>query len=301
MHVVIGGASGFLGSALVSHLRDEGHQVTRLVRSGSPGPDASLWDPSQGRVDQVLIDRADAVVNLSGASIARWPRTSSYKKELWLSRVDATTTLAKAVAASDSPTVLLSGSAMGIYGADRGQEPLTEGAAHGDGFLADLCVAWEAAAEPAVQAGQRVCLLRTGLPLDDEGGLLGPMLLPFKAGLGPRLGKGTQRMSVMSRRDWVRAVAFLLERDDLSGPVNLSLPDAPTNAEFTDALGDALGRPTFLVAPAPALKVALGALSDDLLGSLRMVPAALQAAGFVFEDPDLRSALASALADDRAS
>lgn len=296
MHVVVGGASGFLGTALVAHLRDEGHQVTRLVRSGTPGPDASVWDPAAGRIDQVLIDRADAVVNLSGATIARWPRTESYKKTLWSSRVDSTTTITKAVAASSTPTVLLSGSAMGIYGADRGDERLTESASRGDGFLADLCVAWEGATAPAEQAGQRVVHLRTGLPLDDEGGLLGPMLLPFKLGLGPRLGKGRQRMSVMSRRDWVRAVAFLLERDDVRGPVNLSLPEAPTNAEFTRALGQALGRPTVLVAPAPILRTALGALSDDLLGSLRMVPQVLLDAGFVFEDPDLPTALRSALA-----
>lgn len=295
MHVVVGGASGFLGSALVAHLRSEGHQVTRLVRSGTPGPEASLWDPASGRIDQVLVDRADAVVNLSGATIARWPRTRRYKKELWSSRVDATTTLARAVAASSSPTVLLSGSAMGIYGADRGAERLTESTAPGQGFLAELCVAWEAATLPAQEAGHRVVHLRTGLPLAKDGGLLGPLLLPFKAGLGPRLGNGRQYVSVMSRRDWVRAVAFLLEHDDVSGPVNLSLPDPPTNAAFTDALGDALGRPTFLVAPAPVLRTALGALSDDLLGSLRLAPDALEAAGFAFEDPDLPSALATAL------
>jgi uncharacterized protein (TIGR01777 family) len=254
-----------------------------------------VWDPAAGRIDQVLIDRADAVVNLSGATIARWPRTESYKKTLWSSRVDSTTTITKAVAASSTPTVLLSGSAMGIYGADRGDERLTESASRGDGFLADLCVAWEGATAPAEQAGQRVVHLRTGLPLDDEGGLLGPMLLPFKLGLGPRLGKGRQRMSVMSRRDWVRAVAFLLERDDVRGAVNLSLPEAPTNAEFTRALGQVLGRPTVLVAPAPILRTALGALSDDLLGSLRMVPQVLLDAGFVFEDPDLPTALRSAL------
>ncbi len=296
MHVVVGGASGFLGSALVSHLRDQGHQVTRLVRSGTPGPDASLWDPAAGRIDQVLIDRADAVVNLSGATIARWPRTKSYKKQLWSSRVDSTTTIARAVAGSSAPTGRRSGSAMGIYGADRGQDRLTESAGRGDGFLADLCVAWEGATVEAEQAGQRVVHLRTGLPLDDEGGLLGPMLLPFKLGLGPRLGNGRQRMSVMSRRDWVRAVAFLLERESISGPVNLSLPEAPTNAEFTNTLGDVLGRPTVLVAPAPVLRVALGALSDDLLGSLRRVPRVLLDNGFVFEDADLASALRSALA-----
>lgn len=294
MRVVVGGASGFLGSALVSHLRGEGHEVTRLVRTGSPGADASVWDPAAGRVDQVLIDRSDAVINLNGATIARWPRTASYRRVLWSSRVDSTTTLSKAVAASSTPTVLLSGSAMGFYGSDRGAEPLTEAAPAGDGFLADLCLAWESATAPAADAGHRVVHLRTGLPLGADGGLLGPLLLPFKLGLGARLGSGRQYMSVLSVRDWVRAVAFLLTAE-LEGPVNLALPEGVTNAEFTDALGDALGRPTVLAAPAPVLKVALGSLSADLLGSVRMVPDALLSAGFEFADPDLRSAVESAL------
>lgn len=294
MHVVVGGASGFLGSALVSHLRGEGHQVTRLVRSGSPGPDGSLWDPAAGRVDQVLVDRADAVVNLSGATIARWPRTRSYKQQLWSSRVDATTTLTKAVAASATPTVLLSGSALGLYGPERGDEPLTEEAAPGHGFLAELCAAWEGATAPAVEAGQRVALLRTGLPLDADGGLLGPLVPMFKLGGGARLGSGRQMMSVMSRRDWVRAVAFLLTHE-VSGPVNLALPEAVTNADFTDALGEVLGRPTFLVAPSPVLKLALGSISQDLLGSVRMVPRVLEDAGFTFEHPDVKSALAASI------
>lgn len=297
MHVVVGGASGFLGTALVAHLRGEGHQVTRLVRSGDPGADGSLWDPSAGRVDQVLIDRADAVVNLSGATIARWPRTASYKRTLWDSRVDSTTTLTKAVAASDTPTVLLSGSAMGWYGADRGEQRLDEQAVSGAGFLAELCRAWEGATAPAAEAGARVCLLRTGLPLSSAGGLMGPLMLPFKLGLGARLGPGTQLMSVMSREDWCRAVAFLLE-SDVSGPVNLSMPQPVTNAAFTEAFGDALGRPTFLVAPSPVLKTALGALSDDLLGSVGMVPQRLLDAGFEFAHPDLHSALTAAVADD---
>ncbi len=295
MHVVVGGASGFLGSALVAHLRGEGHQVTRLVRSGSTGPDTSSWDPAAGRVDQVLVDRADVVVNLSGASIARWPRTASYRRELWSSRVDATTTLTKAVAASSSPTVLLSGSAMGYYGSDRGDERLTEGSEAGDGFLADLCLAWEAATQPAVDAGQRVCLLRTGLPLHADGGLLGPLMLPFRLGLGARLGSGRQQMSVLSRHDWVRAVTFLAEHPDASGPFNLAIEPPVSNAQFTDAVGEALHRPTFLVAPAPVLRVALGALSDDLLGSVGIVPAALLEAGFTFEHPDLARTVRAAL------
>lgn len=296
MHVVVGGASGFLGSALVAHLRAEGHQVTRLVRSGDPGADGSLWDPAAGRVDQILIDRADAVVNLSGATIARWPRTRSYRRTLWDSRIDSTTTLTKAIAASSTPTVLLSGSAMGWYGSDRGQTHLDEGATAGDGFLAELCLAWEAATAPASEAGHRVAHLRTGLPLAASGGLMGPLMLPFRMGLGARLGTGRQLMSVLSRTDWVRAVAFLLEHD-VAGPVNLSLPEPVTNAAFTDAFGDALGRPTVLVAPSPALKLALGALSDDLLGSLGMVPARLLESGFTFRHPDLGSAMADAVAD----
>lgn len=296
MHVVVGGASGFLGSALVAHLRDEGHQVTRLVRSGDPGADGSLWNPAAGRVDQILIDRADAVVNLSGATIARWPRTRSYRRTLWDSRLDSTTTLTKAVAASSTPTVLLSGSAMGWYGSDRGQSHLDEGATAGDGFLAELCLAWEAATAPASEAGHRVAHLRTGLPLAASGGLMGPLMLPFRMGLGARLGTGRQLMSVLSRTDWVRAVAFLLEHG-VAGPVNLSLPEPVTNAAFTDAFGDALGRPTVLVAPSPALKLALGALSDDLLGSLGMVPARLLESGFTFRHPDLESAMADAVAD----
>lgn len=295
MHVVVGGASGFLGSALVSHLRDEGHEVTRLVRGGSSQRDTSSWDPAAGRVDQVLIDRADAVVNLNGATIARWPRTAKYRRVLWSSRIDSTETLSKAVAASSTPTVLLSGSAMGFYGSDRGSEPLTEGSPAGEGFLADLCLAWESATQPAQDAGHRVCHLRTGLPLGADGGLLGPLMLPFKAGLGARLGSGRQYMSVLSLRDWVRATAFLLTAE-VEGPVNLALPEGVTNAEFTDAMGEALGRPTFLVAPSPVLKVALGSLSADLLGSVRMVPDALLTAGFEFADPDLRSAVDSAIA-----
>lgn len=296
MHVVIAGAGGFLGSALVDHLRTAGHQVTRLVRSGTPGSDASLWDPATGRIDRIVIDRADAVVNLSGASIARWPRTKRYKPELVSSRIDSTSTLVRAIVASETPTALISSSAMGIYGTDRGDEVLTESSPQGPGFLADLCRDWEAAAAPAAEAGQRVCLLRTGLPLHREGGMLGPLLPLFKTGGGARLGDGTQYMSLMSRHDWCRAVTFLLEHESASGPFNLSMPAAVTNAEFTDRLGEALSRPTFLVAPKPVLKVGLGALADDLLGSVRMAPEGLQAAGFGFEHTDLPEVLRSALA-----
>ena len=296
MHVVVAGASGFLGTALVAHLREVGHQVTRLIRSGDDGPDTSLWDPAQGRIDRVLIDRADAVVNLSGATIARWPRTKRYEHVLWDSRIDSTSTIVSAITASETPTALVSASAMGFYGNERGQEPLTEDATSGSGFLAELCRAWEAATHPVSEAGQRVTLLRTGLPLHREGGMLQPLLPLFKIGAGARLGSGDQLMSVLALQDWVRAVTFLLEGDELTGPFNLSLPQPVTNAEFTDALGDALSRPTVLVAPSFVLRTVLGALADDLLGSVGMVPHALTEAGFRFEHPDLMSTVHAALA-----
>jgi uncharacterized protein (TIGR01777 family) len=296
MHVVIGGASGFLGTALVAHLREQGHLVTRLVRSDDPRSDASLWDPHTGRLDQIVIDRADAVVNLSGSSVARWPRTGRVRRELLASRIDSTTTLARAVAASDSPPALLSGSAMGIYGPDRGDEILTEKSEVGTGFLSELVQRWEQAAQPAVDAGSRVCWLRTTLPLDRRGGLLGPLVPMFKLGAGARLGSGRQFMAMVAMHDWLRAVTFLLEHPTASGPFNIGMPKPPTNAEFTDALGKALNRPTVLVAPTFVLRAVLGGVADDLLGSLRLDSAALRDVGFMFDHADVESALQPALA-----
>ncbi len=294
MQVVVGGASGFLGSALTDHLRARGHTVTQLVRSGS-GEGTSPWDPARGVIDQDLIDAADAVINLSGASISRWPRTRAYRQELLDSRTSPTSTIAQAIAQSPTPPALLSASAMGYYGSDRGDEVLTESSSSGGGFLADLVRAWEAAAEPAVETS-RVVFLRTSLVLDRRGGLLKLMLVPFKLGGGAKLGSGSQYMSVISLSDWLGAVEFLLESPTASGPFNLAMPGAPTNAEFTDALGRAIHRPTFLAAPSFVLKAALGrGISGDLLGSLRLVPQALTDAGFTFKHTDLRTALEAAL------
>lgn len=295
MHVVVGGASGFLGSALTKHLRSGGHQVTRLVRSGASGEDSSPWDPADGRVDQSVIDRADAVVNLSGSSISQWPRTRTRKREILQSRVCATSTLAKAVAAAPKPPDLISGSAMAWYGADRGAEVLTESSSPGKGFLADVTLAWEGAAQPAVDAGSRVCFVRTSLVLDADHGILALMLPAWKLGGGARLGDGRQHMSLISLNDWVRGVTFLIETPQAHGAFNLAMPSASTNAEFTDALGKAVHRPTFLAAPRFVLKAALGAAADDLLGSLRLSPAALLDAGFHFEQPDLTSTLEAAV------
>jgi uncharacterized protein (TIGR01777 family) len=295
MHVVVGGASGFLGTALTTHLRARGHEVTRLVRSVPSAGDASVWDPAAGRIDQILIDRADAVVNLSGSSIARWPRTKARRAEILSSRLASTGTLAKAVAASSTPTVFISGSGMSWYGTDRGNEVLTEDGSPGTGFLADVSQQWEAAAAPAVEAGARTCFVRTSLVLSKDGGVLALMLPVWKLGGGARLGSGRQRMSLISRHDWVRGVEFLLEHDTASGPFNFAMPESVTNAEFTDILGETVHRPTFLAVPSFALKAALGGLSEDLLGSLDIHPAALTDIGFTFADPDLRAALGSAL------
>lgn len=294
MHVVVGGASGFLGTALTQSLRGRGHQVTRLVRTGPPADDASVWDPRTGRIDQIVIDRADAVVNLSGSSISRWPRTAGRRKEILESRLTTTGTIAKAVAASATPPALISASGMSHYGVDRGAEILTESSSAGDGFLPEVVHAWEGAAAPAVEAGARVSFVRTSLVLGKDG-VLGLMAPVWKLGGGARLGHGQQYMSFISLHDWVRGVELLIESPELSGPFNFAAPVPVTNAEFTETLGQVVKRPTFLVAPRFAVKLALGGIADDLLGSLRVSPAALTNAGFTFAEPDLRSALEVAL------
>jgi len=294
MHVLVGGASGFLGSALVDRLTADGHQVTRLVRRPSTSSTESTWDPRTGRIDQVLVDQVDAVVNLSGSPISRWPRTAARRQEILASRISATSTLAAAVAKSPGRPAFLSGSGMSWYGVDRGSDLLDETAGPGDGFLAGVAQRWESAAQPAVDAGARTCFLRTSLALDSSGGTLKLMLPAWRLGGGARLGSGEQRMSLISRIDWARAVAHLLTAD-VSGPVNLAMPSSVSNAEFTEALGKAVHRPTFLVAPRFAVKAALGGIAEDLLGSLDLVPSVLENSGFTFEQPDLTQALDAAL------
>ena len=293
MRVVIGGASGFLGAPLVAHLRERGHEVTTLVRR-TAGENESWWKPSDGLVDQHLIDAADAVINLSGEPISQWPRTPARKREILASRLGATSTLARAVAAAADPPAFLSGSGMSWYGVDRGDDVLTEDAGPGTGFLAEVSQQWEAAAAPAVESGARVAYLRTSVVMDRSGGALKLMALPFRLGLGARLGDGNQYFSTISRRDWVRAVTHVLE-GDLSGPVNLAIPDDVTNRAFTRALAAAVRRPVFLAAPSFAVRLALGGLADDLLGSLRLRPSALMDDGFSFGDPGIDRVLRTAL------
>lgn len=299
MRILIAGASGFLGSRLVARLTADGHEVRRLVRRPPHGPDETSWHPSAGQLDPAALSGVAAVVNLAGAGVGdkRW--TDRYKALIRSSRVDSTCTLATAIASAspgDRPTTLVNSSAIGWYG-DTGDRPVEEDAPAGDDFLADVCRVWEAATGPAEEAGVRVVRLRTGLPLHRDGGLLKPQLLPFRAGVGGKLGNGRQWVPWISLADWLSAVTFLLKRDDLAGPVNVVGPAPVTNAEFANALGAALHRPTIMPIPAVALRIALGEFATEALSSSRVLPGVLTRAGFTYQHPDLPSALRAALSE----
>lgn len=291
------GASGFLGTRLVDHLRADGHEIVRLVRRRPGGPGEVRWDPSAGQLDPDALAGSGAVVNLAGAGVGdkRW--TDAYRRVIRASRVDSTTTLATTLAGlptADRPAVLVNSSAIGWYG-DTGDRAVEEDAPAGDGFLADVCRVWEAATGPAEDAGVRVVRLRTGLPLHRDGGLLKPQLLPFRLGVGGKLGSGRQWVPWISMADWLAAVTFLLDRDDVAGPVNLVGPNPVTNAEFTRALAEALHRPAVMPIPGIGLRVALGGFADEALKSARVLPGVLRRAGFTFRHPDLTTALKEAL------
>lgn len=310
MRVVIAGASGFLGSALTRQLRADGHEVTRLVRRSPTAADEAGWDPSAGTLDPAVVTGADAVVSLAGSPIGTRvgpvqvpfrPWTSSYRRTFRESRVRSTRTLAEAVAAADRrPEVFVAGSAVGYYG-DAGDTVLDETAPRGDGFLPETAAAIEDATAPAEVAGVRVVQLRTGLPLDRRGGMLGPQLPLFRLGLGGRIGDGSQWQPVLSLADWVSTVTFLLGRDDLAGPVNAVAPTPVTNAEFTRVLGELLSRPAALRIPPFVLRTALGEFGKETISSKRVVPRMLEDAGFQFAHPDLRTALRAALDTSSAS
>jgi len=295
VHVVAAGASGFLGSHLVEELRSRGHQVTTLTRGSASGPGQSSWDPYAGRVDRDLVGSADVVVNLAGAPTLGNPHSSRWARELRESRVTTTRVLAEAIAAAGTPPSYLAGNGISYYG-DHGSEVLTEAAdSRGDALLTDVAKVWEQATQPAVDAGSRVCVLRTAPVMDKDAPPLKQLALLTKLGLGTRLGSGQQYMAMISLRDWVGGVVHLAEHTSASGAFNLVCPQPPTNAEFTKALASAVHRPAFLVAPAPVMKIAAGDMASELLGSVNARPAALEAAGYVFEDRDVTAVLAAAL------
>lgn len=295
MKVAVTGATGFVGAALVARLLAGGHAVTRLVRRAPRARDEVAWDPARGALDPRALDGVDAAVHLSGASIARrW--TPEIRREIRASRLDTTRTLAAALARVEPrPRVLVSMSAAGWYG-DRGDEVLDETAAPGRGWLAEVARDWEAAADPARAAGIRVVHPRMGLVVGAGGGVLAPLLLPFRFGLGGPIGDGRAWWSWVALDDVTGAIVRMLEDAALAGPVNLAAPAPVRNAEFARALGRALRRPAVLPVPAFALRLAFGEAADEaLLASTRLVPARLAAAGFAFRFPELEPALRRAL------
>ena len=294
MKVVLAGASGFLGQAIMADLISHGHRVSQLVRRAPSAAYEVEWHPERGELDPAALAGAAAVISLSGVGISDQRWTPAYKRELRDSRVQPTTTIATTLAGlddSERPATLLSASAIGFYG-ERGDEPLPEGAAKGTGFLADLVLDWESATIAAVEAGVRVATLRTGLVLSASGGLLKRLVPIFKAGAGGKLGSGRQYQAWISLADEVAAVRFILESGTISGPVNLVGPDPVRNSEFARVLGSVLHRPALFPAPAFGLRMVLGEFADEgALASQRAVPELLTEAGFSYQHQDLRSAL----------
>jgi uncharacterized protein (TIGR01777 family) len=295
MRVAIAGSSGLIGTALVVQLRQAGHDVVRLVRRPPRAPDERAWDPSAATMDAGTLVEIDAVVNLCGSAMGNRRWSGEVKQAIRDSRIGPTEVLAAAVAEHRVP-VLVSASGVGYYG-DTADREVDETSPLGSGFLAQVCRDWEAATAPAVRAGARVVLVRTGLVISPAGGLMSQLKPLFAVGLGARLGSGAQYMPWISLDDEVGAIRFALERDELSGPVNLSGPDPVTNAEFTRALGEAMHRPTPLVVPGFALRLIRGAeLVDEMvMTGQRAVPSVLRKYGYPFQHATLPAALAAAL------
>ena len=297
MRVAVTGSSGLIGTALVAALRAEGHQVIRLVRAAPTGDDTVAWDPraDSGGLGPRSLDGVTAVVHLAGAGVADHRWSDSYKAEIRDSRVHGTKALVSALSAMTTPPgVLLSGSAIGWYG-DAGGREVDESSPAGTGFLADVVRDWEAAAAAAGQAGIRVVTMRSGLVLSASGGVLARLLPLFRLGLGAKLGPGTQVISWVGLSELVAIIRFLLARDDVSGPVNATLPNPVTNREFTAALAAAVHRPAVLTVPVPVLRTVIGGASIELLSSARVLPKRLLAAGYQYQHPGIAGTLAAEL------
>ena len=297
MRVAVTGASGLIGTAVVAELRRQGHEVTRLVRRQA-GPGEAAWDPSAGTIEAGKLEGHDGVVHLAGVGIGEHRWTEDHKRAVLDSRLQGTGLLARTLAGlAAPPAVLASGSAVGYYGYQSG-EVMTEESPNGTGFLADVVAAWEQAAAPAADAGIRVARTRSGVVLTAKGGALKKQLLPFKLGIGGRLGTGRQWLSWISLADEVAGLIHVLATQGLRGPVNLTSPEPVTNAEFTATLARVLKRPAVMPVPTPALQVLFGRemTAEMLLGGQRVLPAALQASGFTFRHPKLEDTLRQTLA-----
>jgi uncharacterized protein len=296
MDVVITGSSGLIGTALIEALSDAGHQPIAMVRSNASSGQL-LWDPKAGKIDAAGLEGVDAVIHLAGAGIGdkRW--TDAYRKELVDSRTIPTKLLATTLASlARPPKVFLSGSAIGIYG-DRGNDTLTEASLPGNGFLSQIVIDWEAAAQPAVDAGIRTAFLRTGIVQSKKGGALKKQLPLFKLGLGGKFGKGDNWQSWISMTDQVGAMLHLLT-SGTSGPVNLTAPNPVTQSQYVKALGKALHRPAFGIIPPFAPKLLLGSelVEALLLEGQKVLPSVLQASGYDFAHPTIDVALRAVLA-----
>ena len=288
--ILLSGASGPIGAALLPSLQAQGFAVTRLVRSSASGSDQIVWDPSRP-LSPEIVSGFHAIIHLAGESIVgRW--TDAKKRRILESRAQGTGHLAEAAAkASQPPRAFISASAIGFYG-NRGDEILREDSPSGEGFAAEICRQWESATQPAAQAGIRTAQMRIGVVMSADGGALPAMLTPFRMGLGGRLGNGRQWWTWVSVRDVVGAIQHVLNHETLSGPVNTVAPNPVTNAEFTRILASALNRPAIFPMPAFAVGLIFGEMGEELfLGSQRVEPAKLAGTGYQFQHPDLKNAL----------
>ncbi|MFJ9408444.1 TIGR01777 family oxidoreductase [Streptomyces sp. NPDC101393] len=294
MRIAITGSTGLIGTELLRSLREEGHDVLRLVRRPPRAADEVRWDPRRQEIDAAGLRGCEAVVHLAGAGVGDHRWTEAYKREIRDSRVQGTATLAAALASLDTPPrVFVCGSAIGYYG-DTGDRHTDESAPAGEGFLPDVCVDWEAAAEPARKAGIRTVFARTGLVVARSGGAWGRLFPIFRLGLGGRLGDGSQYWSFISLQDHIAALRHVLDTGSLTGPVNLTAPEPVTNREVTAVMGKVLHRPTLFPVPAAALRIALGEFAGDVLGSQRVIPRQLLDSGFVFRHPRIMEAVRAA-------